>query len=80
MKTAIHSLLALLAVGLSHVQADEASEFLQLDLWPDGIVFEIVESGEGDLLGLLPKVRGIIEKVRHMDPNIEFAVVSHGRE
>ncbi len=80
MKTAIPSLLAILALGLSPVQADEASEFLQLDPLPDGIVFEIVEAGEDDLQVLLPKVRYIIEKVRRENPNIEFAVVSHGRE
>ena len=80
MKSAIHSLLAVLVFTLSHVQADEVSDFLQLDPLPDGIVFEIVEAGEEALEELLPKVRSIIEKIRSKQPDIEFAVVSHGRE
>jgi intracellular sulfur oxidation DsrE/DsrF family protein len=43
-------------------------------------VFEIVEAGEDDLKELLPKVRQIIETIRTEYPDIEFAVVSHGRE
>lgn len=47
---------------------------------PHGIVFEIVESDEDALEGLLPQVRAVIERVRARFPATEFAVVSHGRE
>ena len=81
MKSAINSLLALLLIfALSQVRADEASDFLQLDPLPDGIVFEIVEAGEEALEELLPKIRNIIERIRSRQPDMEFAVVSHGRE
>ncbi|MEM7562667.1 MAG: hypothetical protein AAF353_06410 [Pseudomonadota bacterium] len=60
--------------------ADEVDDFLQLDPLPDGVVFEIVESAEDDLEFLLPKVRDFIERVRAQAPEVEFAVVSHGRE
>ena len=80
MKGILLSAFIILNLALIHVNADEVSEFLQLDPLPDGIVFEIVEAGEDDLVELLPKVRGIIESVRNKHPDIEFAVVSHGRE
>ena len=80
MKRALKAVLIILNLGVFQVSADEVSDFLRLDPIPDGIVFEIVEAGEGDLTELLPKVRQIIETIRTEYPDIEFAVVSHGRE
>ena len=71
--------LMLLLVSLP-LAADDVEDFLQLDPLPDGVVFEIVESAEDDLEFLLPKVRDFIERVRARAPEVEFAVVSHGRE
>jgi len=80
MKNTLIAALIILILAPIQVNADEVSEFLQIDPVPDGIVFEIVEAGEDDLVELLPKVRTIIESIRNEHPNIEFAVVSHGRE
>jgi intracellular sulfur oxidation DsrE/DsrF family protein len=80
MKSTLIAALIILNLVLIQVNADEVSEFLQLKPVPDGIVFEIVEAGEDDLVELLPKVRKIIKNIRNEHPNIDFAVVSHGRE
>ncbi len=80
MKNAFIAILFILNLAPVQVNADEASDFLQLDPIPDGIVFEIVEAGEDDLTELLPKVRQIIETIKAEHPDIDFAVVSHGRE
>ena len=80
MKRTFIAVLFILNLALMQVSADEVSDFLQLDPMPDGIVFEIVEAGEDDLTELLPRVRQIIATIRTEYPNIEFAVVSHGRE
>jgi len=80
MKRNFIAVLFILNLALIQVSADEVSDFLQLDPMPDGIVFEIVEAGEDALTELLPRVRQIIETIRTEYPNIEFAVVSHGRE
>jgi len=62
-------------------QANDAiEELLARAEAPHGIVFEIVESDEDALEGLLPRVRAVIERVRARFPSTEFAVVSHGRE
>ena len=80
MKRAFLTVLLIFNLALIQVSADQVSDFLQLDPMPDGIVFEIVEAGEDALTELLPKVRQIIETIRIEYPDIEFAVVSHGRE
>jgi intracellular sulfur oxidation DsrE/DsrF family protein len=80
LKTAFLAVLFILNLTLIQVNADEVADFLQLDPVPDGIVFEIVEAGEDDLGELLPRVRQIIESIRAEHPDIDFAVVSHGRE
>ena len=80
MKNTLITIAIILNLVPIQVNADEVSEFLQIDPVPDGIVFEIVEAGEDDLIELLPKVQKIIESIRNEHPKIEFAVVSHGRE
>jgi len=80
MKSTLISIILGLSAGLSLVHADEASDFLKLVPLPDGIVFEIVEADEDKLAELLPRVKQIIATVRQQHPEVEFAVVSHGRE
>lgn len=80
MKQALYSLIFILGAAISQVHANQAAAFLKLDPLPDGIVFEIVEADEDKLAELLPRVRQIIAAVRRENPQIEFAVVSHGRE
>ena len=59
---------------------DDVDALLQRDEAPHGVVFEIVEGDESALHQLLPQVRGAIERLRDRFPQIEFALVSHGRE
>jgi intracellular sulfur oxidation DsrE/DsrF family protein len=47
---------------------------------PSGVVFEIVEGEEDALASLIPKMRDAITRLRERYPQIEIAVVSHGRE
>jgi len=47
---------------------------------PPGVVFEIVEGDEGALADLIPKTREAIVQLRARYPQIEIAVVAHGRE
>ncbi|MFT5221059.1 MAG: intracellular sulfur oxidation DsrE/DsrF family protein [Planctomycetota bacterium] len=62
------------------VAADDVDHFLKITPPPQGVVFEIVEAGKDRLADLLPKVLSAIEKIRSIHPQMEFAVVSHGRE
>ena len=74
------ALLTLIAsYGLAQAN-DAVEELMSRTEAPHGIVFEIVESDEDALQGLLPQVRTAIERVRARFPATEFAVVSHGRE
>lgn len=59
---------------------DDVDAMLQRAQAPHGVVFEIVEADESALDQLLPQVRNAIERLRARFPQIEFAVVSHGRE
>ncbi len=58
----------------------DIDRILGLDEEPEGVVFEIVEGDEDALQVLLPRVRDAISRIRARFPEIEFALVSHGRE
>ena len=60
--------------------ADPIASLLALDEPPPGVVFEIVEADEHALDEILPQIRDAIDRLRGRFPEIEFAVVSHGRE
>lgn len=47
---------------------------------PPGVVFEIVEGDEDALADLIPQTRAAIARLRGRYPQIEIAVVAHGRE
>lgn len=59
---------------------DDVQQLLNRSETPEGIVFEIVESDEEALRGILPRIKKAIEQIRERFPQTEFAVVSHGRE
>lgn len=67
-------------VAFKPVAADDVEHLLKITPAPQGVVFEIVEAGKDRLDDLLPKVNSAIAKIRSLHPQMEFAVVSHGRE
>ena len=80
----MHALTKFIAVSLVFLgQASANSDvdnLLAQSTTPDGVVFEIVESDKSALEYLLPRVREAITKIREKFPDMDFAVVSHGRE
>jgi len=72
-------LLAWLALP-SAFAATSVEQLLATEQPPSGVVFEIVEGDEDALSTLIPKTRKAIERLRARFPDIEVAVVSHGRE
>lgn len=74
-------LAGLLVAPFGAAFAGESVEaLLARDEAPTGVVFEIVEADEDALERILPEARRAIELLRARFPDIEFAVVSHGRE
>lgn len=47
---------------------------------PAGVVFEIIESDEEDLLWALPKIARLGERLRQRFPGLPVVVVTHGAE
>ena len=76
--------LGLLVIGVAWCGNASATESIESLLArseaPFGVVFEIVEADEDALERILPEARRAIERLRARFPDIEFAVVSHGRE
>ena len=70
----------LLLVFCVPVWAVTTAELLQQSEAPDGVVFEIVEDDEDDLGWALPATLEQIRALRERFPDLEIAVVSHGRE
>ena len=70
----------LVALSLPAWANAEVDALLQRDEAPHGVVFEIVESDDEALEVLLPRLQVAIASLRERFPQIEFAVVSHGRE
>ena len=73
-------LLLTFCLSFTPLFASEIESIISSKIPPDGVVFEIAESAEGDLQELLPKVLDAIARIRRVHPETEFAVVSHGRE
>jgi hypothetical protein len=71
--------IALLMAAAVHAQP-EVERLLQAGEEPGGVVFEIVESEEGDLLWALPKVARLSAQLRGRYPGLSIVVVTHGRE
>lgn len=70
----------LLALVPASAFAASIEELLARSEAPQGVIFEIVESDETALREHLPAVRRAIDRLRQRFPQLEFAVVSHGRE
>ena len=78
----LRQILALFVLGLaaSQVYADvTVDELLLRDEAPDGVVFEIIAEDDG-LDWAVPAINTHVERLRARWPDLEIAVVSHGRE
>ncbi len=77
----LNRILSLLALLLStQTFAADVATLLQEQQSPPGVVFEIVSDEEDLLKQLLPTLKKDIEKLRQRFPDIEIAIVSHGKE
>jgi len=47
---------------------------------PPGVVFELIESTHYAWTWAAPKIRSYVSQLREKFPNIDLAIVSHGRE
>jgi len=70
----------LVAIAPTCAFAASVEELLSREEAPSGVIFEIVDADESALRERLPAVRGAIDRLRQRFPQLEFAVVSHGRE
>jgi len=75
----------LLFVGMfsspSHANSERDIKFLlQAKHPPPGVVFEVLENQETDLVWVIPLIKRYAGQLREKYPHIKIAVVSHGRE
>jgi len=61
-------------------QANEFDRLLSEKTPPHGVVIEIVSSDNDLLVTLLPTIKTNIEKLRKKFPDLQIAIVSHGKE
>lgn len=59
---------------------EQIDAIIAMDNSPEGVVFEIVTSHPDGLRWALPEAKKGIEKLRAKFPDLEIAVVTHGRE
>jgi len=68
-------------ISYADEDADKIAEILTLDKTPDGIVFELIGSGDGEYLpNALKKVEAFKQQLHKKFPKLDIAVVSHGAE
>ena len=84
-KTPLSSYVVLaLMLGLSVFQTpafgNSVDEILQQAQPPAGVVFEIVSGQTDNLRKTIPIVRQHVQRLRERFPDIEIAVVTHGKE
>ncbi|MBT4123052.1 MAG: DsrE family protein [Candidatus Ruthia sp.] len=56
------------------------SHLIQADNNPDGVVFELIESDKRTWEWAAPMIKDLKDQLKEKYPEIEIAVVSHGRE
>lgn len=78
----LHRLLltcTLLGAGLAH-GADAITYLLNTDHPPPGVVFEVVEGDDDALDWAIPRIRDYVTRLRQRHPDLDLAVVTHGKE
>ena len=61
-------------------KASQIEDILTLEEEPPGVVFELIESTGYAWTWAAPKIRGYVLQLREKFPDIDIAIVSHGRE
>ena len=61
-------------------KASQIEDILTLKEEPPGVVFELIESTGYAWTWAAPKIRGYVLQLREKFPDIDLAIVSHGRE
>jgi len=61
-------------------KASQIEDILTLNEEPPGVVFELIESTGYAWTWAAPKIRSYVSQLREKFPNIDLAIVSHGRE
>ena len=74
----LFTLFSLPSLAATHVEQVDA--IINKGEAPEGIVFEIVSGDPEGLRWALPEAKSAIEKLRAKFPDIDIAVVTHGRE
>ena len=76
----IFSSLFSIQITLAADNNKQIEEILALKEAPSGIVFEIVTGSSNSLDWALPKTQTYIKKLHDRFPNIDIAIVTHGKE
>ena len=61
-------------------KASQIEDILTLKEEPPGVVFELIESTHYAWTWAAPKIRSYVSELREKFPDIDLAIVSHGRE
>ncbi len=74
------TLTALMLLGFAAPAHAQIERILTLDTSPVGVVFEVAQGDESALSWALPKIERYTKRLKDKFPNIQIAVVTHGRE
>lgn len=66
--------------GLAATPEKMVEFLLQAENPPDGVVFELLEGSIKDMDQAIARVQALVRKLRAKYPDLDIAVVSHGRE
>jgi len=72
-------IIPLLWAGLAH-GSDAIAYLLNSDSPPPGVVFEVAEGDDDALEWAIPQVRDYVTRLRARHPQLEMALVTHGKE
>jgi intracellular sulfur oxidation DsrE/DsrF family protein len=59
---------------------DDVANIVTLTQRPSGVVFEIASGDVNSLKWAIPKIKGYIARIREKFPDLDMAVVTHGKE
>jgi len=81
MKTLLALLFTILSLPVSAgTVTQQIDDITRLKEEPAGVVFEIITGKDDGLDWALPQTKMHIDRLRHRFPNLQIAIVTHGRE